>query len=162
MLSYPTAKHYSKLFYSFLINYRSNHLGNTIFCYCCIIKISVKQIGISFECCIRYQWNFQSVVKIFFYLWFPQLNLGYNFNHRVGGAIYKSCYLCQSFSKNKMYLLNIFNLSPHPTLRNDIFNNSISYSLTMLILTQSKKVNRIPCIWVNHKKFECCKIKSCG
>ena len=137
-------------------------MGNTIFCYSCIIKLSVKQIGISFECYIRYQWNFQSVIKKFFYLWFAQLNLGYNFNHRVGGATYKSCYLCQSFSKNGMYLLNIFNLSPHPTLRNDIFNNSISYSLTMLILTQSKKVNRIPCIWVNHKKSECWKIKSCG
>ena len=35
MLSYLIGKCYSKLFCSFLINYRSNHLGNTIFCYTC-------------------------------------------------------------------------------------------------------------------------------
>ena len=56
-------------------------------------------IEISFECYIRYQRNFQPVIKSFFYLWFAQLNLGYTFHHRVGGATYKSCYLCQSFSK---------------------------------------------------------------
>ena len=68
---------------------------------------------------IRCQWNFQSVVNNFFYLRFAQLNLGY-----------KSCYLCQSFGKNGMYLLNIFNKSPHPTLRNDIFKNSTSHALS--------------------------------
>ena len=74
MLSYLTAKCYSNVFYSFLINYRSNRLGNTFFCCSCMINISVKQIEISFECYIRYQWNFQSVVKKL-YSWFAQLNL---------------------------------------------------------------------------------------
>ena len=47
--------------------------------------------------------------KKFFYLLFSQLKLGYAFNHRVGEATYKSCYLCQSFGQNEMYLLKIFN-----------------------------------------------------
>ena len=50
-----------------LINYRSNHLGNTILCYSCTINIYMKQIEISFERYIRYQWKFHSVVKRFFY-----------------------------------------------------------------------------------------------
>ena len=47
----------------------------------------------------------------------------------AGGVTYKSCYLCQSFGKNETYLLNIFNKSPYPTLKNDVFNKSTSYGL---------------------------------
>ena len=40
----------------------------------------MKQIEISSERYIIYQWNFHSDVKKFLYLWHAQKHLGYNFN----------------------------------------------------------------------------------
>ena len=42
-----------------------------------------------------------------------KMPLGYSFNHRVGGATYKSWYYCHDFGKNGTYLLNMFLSSFH-------------------------------------------------